>query len=126
MATKTRIRRLVVEVEIPSEKNFENINQKARDFVKRNLLAEIQKLANELDPNVNYIIDQIEIDLGKINFQDPHSMSQLFGELFRKQLSQKKAAAKVNESVKFENAILQFIDQGSLPWWFDLRAQRLE
>jgi hypothetical protein len=119
MATKTRIRRLVVEVEIPSEKNFENINQKARDFVKRNLLAEIQKLANELDPNVNYIIDQIEIDLGKINFQDPHSMSQLFGELFRKQLSQKKAAAKVNESVKFENAILQFIDQGSLPWWFD-------
>ena len=25
MATKTRIRRLVVEVEIPSEKNFENI-----------------------------------------------------------------------------------------------------
>jgi len=119
MATKARIRRLVMEVEIPSEKDFESINQKARDFVNRNLLAEIQKIADELDPKVNYIIDQIEIDLGTINFQDPHSLTQFFGELFRKQFSRKKASAKVTESVKFENAILQFVDQGSLPWWFD-------
>ena len=106
-----------MEVEIPSEKDFERVNQIAKDFVNKNLAAMIQKLTDELDPEVNYIIDQIEIDLGKINFQDQQSLTQTFGEQFRKQLSYKKDTAKVTKSLKFENAILEFVDQGSLPWW---------
>ncbi len=69
MATKARIRRLVMEVEIPSEKDFESINQKARDFVNRNLLAEIQKIADELDPKVNYIIEAFQYFSGKKLFR---------------------------------------------------------
>ena len=119
MATKTRIRRLVMEVEISSEKDFESLNQEAKDFVNRNLLDLIQELVNELNPDIDYIIDSIEIDLGKINFQSLHSIMSSFSEQFRKQLSYKKASSKVSESFKFENALLQFIDQGTLPWWLD-------
>ena len=119
MATKTRIRRLVMEVEISSENDFESINQEVKDFVNRNLLDLIQELVNELNPDFDYIIDSIEIDLGKINFQSPHTVMSSFSEQFRKQLYYKKASSKVSESFKFENALLQFIDKGTLPWWLD-------
>ena len=108
-----------MEVEISSEKDFESLNQEAKDFVNRNLLDLIQELVNELNPDIDYIIDSIEIDLGKINFQSLHSIMSSFSEQFRKQLSYKKASSKVSESFKFENALLQFIDQGTLPWWLD-------
>ncbi len=119
MATKTRIRRLVMEVEIPSEKDFESLNQNAKDFVYKNLQDLIQRLVDELNPDIDYIIDSVEIDLGKIDFQNPQNLISSFSDQFRKQLSFKKTSSKVSESYKFENAILQFIDRGTLPWWLD-------
>ena len=74
MANKTRIRRLVMEVKIPSEKDLEPLNQSAKDFVHKSLQGLIQKMVNELDPNIDYIFDRIEIDLGKINFQNPQKI----------------------------------------------------
>ena len=119
MANKTRIRRLVMEVKIPSEKDLEPLNQNAKDFIYKSLQGLIQRLVNELNPNISYIIETIEIDLGEINFQNPQSMINSFIEQFRKQLAHKKKSSKVSESYKYENAILQFIDRGRLPWWLD-------
>ena len=108
-----------MEVEIPSEKDFEYLNQAAKDFVKSKLSDLIQKMVDELDPDIDYIFDRIEIDLGKINFQNPQNLIHTFGEQFKKELSYKKSSAQVSESFKFENAIFQFVEQGSLPWWLD-------
>ena len=119
MANKTRIRRLVMEVKIPSEKDLEPLNQNAKDFIYKSLQGLIQRLVNELNPNTSYIIETIEIDLGEINFQNPQNMINSFIEQFRKQLAHKKKSSKVSESYKYENAILQFIDRGRLPWWLD-------
>ena len=73
-----------MEVEIPSEKDFEYLNQAAKDFVKSKLSDLIQKMVDELDPDIDYIFDRIEIDLGKINFQNPQNLIHTFGEQFKK------------------------------------------
>ena len=106
MANKTRIRRLVMEVRIPSEKDFEPLNQNAKDFVYRSLQDMIQSLVDELNPEMSYIIETIEIDLGKIDFRNPQNMINNFIIQFRKQLANKKTSSKVNELYKYENAIL--------------------
>ena len=123
MTNKTRIRRLVMEVRIPSEKDFEPLNQNAKDFVYKGLQDVIQRLVDKLNPEINYIIETIEIDLGKIDFRNPQDMINNFIVQFRKQLANKKTSSKENELYKYENGILQFINRGNLPWWLDRRRK---
>ena len=50
MAAKTRIKRLVMEVEIPSEKDFEAINQKAKNLANTFFSDLIEQAIDELNP----------------------------------------------------------------------------
>ncbi len=119
MATKTRIKKLVMEIGIPSEKDFESINQKAKNLANTVFLDLIEIAVNELNPKNEYIIDLLEIDLGVIDFDNPQSMIQKFLQILRSKLSLKKTSTKVSKSFKLENSILQFIEYGTIPWWLD-------
>ena len=103
MAAKTRIKRLVMEVEIPSEKDFESINQKAKNLANTFFLDLIEQATDELNPDNDYIIDLLEIDLGVIDFDNPQTLIQKFLQILRKELSYQKASAVISKSSKFEN-----------------------
>ena len=93
MAAKTRIKRLVMEVEIPSEKDFESINQKAKNLANTFFLDLIEQATDELNPDNDYIIDLLEIDLGVIDFDNPQTLIQKFLQILRKELSFPKSTA---------------------------------
>ena len=108
-----------MEVEIPSEKDFESINQKAKNLANTFFSDLIEQAIDELNPDNDYIIDLLEIDLGEIDFDNPQTLIQKFLQILRKELSYQKASAVISKSSKFENIILQFIEYGTIPWWLD-------
>ena len=108
-----------MEIGIPSEKDFESINQKAKNLANTVILDLIERAVNELNQKNEYIIDLLEIDLGVIDFDNPQSMIQKFLQILRSKLSLKKTSTKVSKSFKLENSILQFIEYGTIPWWLD-------
>jgi len=120
MAFKVRIQSVVAELDIPSEDLFDSISQKAANFINRNIPNLINQVILDLvDPNVDYIIDSIEIDLGKINFENIPDLNQSFQKKFKYVVSIKLATAQVDKSFKFERGILDFIEHGKFPWWMD-------
>ena len=108
-----------MEVDIPSKNDFDELNEIAKSFVNKNLPALIQQLIGELNTEVDYIFDCLEIDLGIIDFKNPKNINQKFYEQLKREVTYKIEAAKVNPSFKFENGILQFMEQGAFPWWMD-------
>tara|TARA_B100001059_G_scaffold100683_1_gene100431 strand:+ start:89469 stop:95588 length:6120 start_codon:yes stop_codon:yes gene_type:complete len=123
MASKVRIQRFVAELDIPSEDLFDSISQKAANFINRNIPNLIDQVIRDLvDPNVDYIIDSIEVDLGKINFENIPDLNQSFQKKFKYIVSIKLANAQVDKSFKFERGILDFIEYGKFPWWMDQTA----
>ena len=122
MATKVRIQRFVTELTIPSEDLFDPISQKAANFINRNISSLIDQAIGDLDPDVDYIIDSIEIDLDKINFENIQELNQSFLSKFKDIISIKLATAQVDKTFKFEKAILDFVGQGKFPWWMDQTA----
>ena len=122
MATKVRIKRFVTELTIPSEDLFDSISQKAANFINRNISSLIDQAIGDLDPDVDYIIDSIEIDLDNINFENIQELNQSFLSKFKDIISIKLATAQVDKTFKFEKAILDFVGQGKFPWWMDQTA----
>ena len=83
MATKVRIQKFITELTIASEDLFDPISQKASDFVNRNIPSLIDQATVDLDPDDDYIIDSIEIDFDRINFENIHELNQSFLSKFR-------------------------------------------
>ena len=122
MATKVRIQRFVTELTISSEDLFDTISQKAANFINRNISSLIDQAIGDLDPDIDYIIDSIEIDLNEINFENIQELNQSFLSKFKDIISIKLANAQVDKTFKFEKAILGFVEQGKFPWWMDQTA----
>ena len=84
-----------MEIGIPSEKDFESINLKAKNLANTVILDLIERAVNELNPKNEYIIDLLEIDLGLIDFDNPQSMIQKFLQILRRNLSSIKTSTQV-------------------------------
>ena len=119
MATKVRIQKFITELTITSEELFDPISQKASNFINRNIPSLIDQATVDLDPDDDYIIDSIEIDLDRINFENIHELNQYFLSKFRDILFLKLTNAQVDKTFKFERVILDFVKQGKFPWWMD-------
>ena len=78
MATKVRIQKFITELTITSEDLFDPISQKASNFINRNITSLIDQATEDLDPDDDYIIDSIEIDLDRINFENIHELNHYF------------------------------------------------
>ena len=76
MATKVRIQKFITELTITSEDLFDPISQKASNFINRNIPSLIDQATVDLNPDDDYIIDSIEIDLDRINFENIHELNQ--------------------------------------------------
>ena len=70
MAVKGGIQRVQLEIEIPSEKDFDDISKTGFKFLNKWISDLVQKVLNELNPNGDYIINRLEIDLKIIDFQN--------------------------------------------------------
>ena len=119
MATKVRIQKFITELTITSEELFDPISQKASNFINRNIPSLIDQATVDLDPDDDYIIDSIEIDLDRINFENIHELNQSFLSKFRNILFLKLTNTQVDKTFKFEKAIIDFVKQGKFPWWMD-------
>ena len=122
MSSKVRIQHVIAELDISSKDLFNSISQKAANFINRNIPKLIDQVFQDLDPNVDYIIESIEIDLGKIKFENISDLNQLFQQKFKDVVSNKLSTAQVDKSFKFERGILDFIEHGKFPWWMDQTA----
>ena len=92
------------ELTITSEDLFDPISQKASNFINRNIPSLIDQATVDLNPDDDYIIDSIEIDLDRINFENIHELNQSFLSKFRDILFLKLTNAQVDKTFKFEKS----------------------
>ena len=119
MVVKGRIQRVQLEVELPSEKGFDDISKAGFKFLNKWIPDLVQKVLNELSLNGDYIINRIEIDLKTIDFQNPEEIKKDLYLKLKKEILYILHLSEVNSDEKVKNSIIEFIENGRFGWWFD-------
>ena len=126
MAVKGRIQRVQLEVELPSEKGFDDISKTGFKFLNKWIPDLVQKILNELNLNGDYIINRIEIDLKTIDFQNPEEIKKHLYLKLRKEILSILHLSEVNSGEKVKNSIIEFIKNGRFGWWFDEKKELIK
>ena len=123
MAVKGGIQRVQLEIEIPSEKDFDDISKTGFKFLNKWISDLVQKVLNELNPNGDYIINRLEIDLKIIDFQNPEEIKKNLYLKLKKEISSILPLSEVNSDERVNNYIIEFIKKGRFGWRFDEKKE---
>ena len=123
MAVKGGIQRVQLEIEIPSEKDFDDISKTGFKFLNKWISDLVQKVLNELNPNGDYIINRLEIDLKIIDFQNPEEIKKNLYLKLKKEISSILHLSEVNSDERVNNYIIEFIKKGRFGWRFDEKKE---
>ena len=119
MSVKVKIQKVLLEIEIPSERDFHDISNDAMSYLNKDFSDILQTIFDELNMEKNYVIDRIEINIGVIRFDNKSELNKKIYQILKKEILLKLPFSLFDQESHLEKGIVEFIKFGKLPWWLD-------